>query len=86
MNRFFGPVLLGAALLAGGSLIQIHAQDAQGTQNAEAEKHVAAAKALAFEPNHDFTAAFETICAPPGKGVGEDGARLPGAGGNSGAA
>lgn len=81
MKRFLGPIALGAFFVAGGALIQLNAQN---TQSPEAEKHVAAAKAVAFEPNHDFTGAFETICAPPGKGVGEDGAPLPGAGGNSG--
>ena len=80
MKRFLGPIVFGAFFLASGALIQVNAQ----AQNAEAEKHVAAAKAVAFEPNHDFTGAFETICAPPGKGVGEDGTPLPGAGGNSG--
>jgi metallo-beta-lactamase class B len=80
MRRFLVTVLCGAFVLAGGALIR---SSAQATQNAEAEKHVAAAKALAYEPDHDFTSSFETICAPPGKGVGPDGAPLPGAGGNA---
>lgn len=81
MKRFFPILLCGVLVLAGGIVIQLAAQN---TPNAEADKHVAAAKALAYEPNFDFTVAFETICAPPGKGVGVDGAPLPGAGGNAG--
>ncbi len=81
MNRFSIGLVCGALVLAGGIAIQVTAQE---TQNAEAEKHVAAARALAYEPGHDFTGSFETICAPPGKGVGVDGAPLPGAGGNAG--
>src|SRR5438132_4390789 len=34
-------------------------------QSGSAESHVAAAKALAYEPGHDFTGAFEAICAQP---------------------
>jgi metallo-beta-lactamase class B len=37
---------------------------AQG-QSGGAESHVAAAKALAYEPGHDFSGAFEAICVPP---------------------
>ena len=81
MNRFSVGLACGVLVLAGGIAIQV---TAQSTQNAEAEKHVAAARALAYEPEHDFTSSFETICAPPGKGVGPDGAPLPGAGGNAG--
>lgn len=81
MNRFSASLICGAFVLASGIAIQV---TAQSTQNAEAEKHVAAARALAYEPEHDFTGSFETICAPPGKGVGVDGAPLPGAGGNAG--
>lgn len=78
MRRFLLPFFCGAFAL-GVFAVAVSAQ----TQNAEAEKHVAAAKALAFEPNHDFTEAFETICHPPAQEVGPDGAALPGAGGNA---
>src|ERR1700722_9072250 len=81
MNRFRVALVCGAFVLAGGIAIKTGAQSGQ---NAEAEKHVAAARALAYEPGHDFTNSFETICAAPGKGVGVDGAPLPGAGGNAG--
>ena len=41
--------------------ISIEAQ----AQSASAQTHVAAARALAYEPEHDFTGSFETICAEP---------------------
>jgi metallo-beta-lactamase class B len=34
-------------------------------QSADAQRHVAAAKALAYEPGHDYTGSFETICVEP---------------------
>jgi metallo-beta-lactamase class B len=34
-------------------------------QSNNAATHVAAARALAYEPGHDFTGSFETICAEP---------------------
>src|SRR5262245_7841148 len=52
-------------------------------QPAEAQKHVAAAKALAYEPGHDYTGSFETICVEPRpaapRGGGGGGQRADGA-------
>src|SRR5579862_654882 len=38
---------------------------AANAQPAEAQKHVAAARALAYEPGFDYTFSFETICVEP---------------------
>src|SRR5438270_7572105 len=43
-------------------------------QPAEAQKHVAAARALAYEPGFDYMFSFETICVEP-KPEGARGAR-----------
>src|SRR5215467_1659143 len=54
--------------LAGSFAISAQAQPA------EAQKHVAAARALAYEPGFDYTFSFETICAEP-KPAGARGGR-----------
>src|SRR4051812_15217928 len=61
MKRYLVSVLC-AGLLA-TSWIATHAF-AQAN-NANAQAHLAAARALAYEPGHDFTGSFEVICVPP---------------------
>ena len=89
MKRRWVFALCCAFLLIGLSGVAAQAQ------SAEAQKHVAAAKALAYEPGNDYTGSFETICEEPrppaaprgagggGGGRGGDGAA---AGGQRGAA
>jgi metallo-beta-lactamase class B len=74
MKRRWMFVLWSVLFLAG--LLGISAQ----AQPAEAQKHVAAARALAYEPGFDYTFSFETICAEP-KPAGARGVRGGGGGG-----
>jgi metallo-beta-lactamase class B len=59
MKGYLMPVFCSVFFLAGWIPIEA---DAQG---ANAQSHAAAARALAYEPGHDFTFAFEVICAEP---------------------
>jgi len=66
MRAYLGPVLYGVLVLAGGFLHDANAQ------NAEAQTHVAAAKAAARpsvanpkQPFHAFERMFEQTCTPP---------------------
>src|SRR5881392_3277047 len=76
MRRRWMFVFCSILFMAGSLAIRAQAQPA------EAQKHVAAARALAYEPGFDYTFSFETICVEPqpagargGRGGGERGAR-----------
>src|SRR5256885_5523118 len=74
MKRCWRIAFFNVLFLAGAFTINAQAQPA------EAQKHVAAARALAYEPGFDYTFSFETICVEPkpagaraGRGRGEGG-------------
>jgi metallo-beta-lactamase class B len=74
MQRYLVPLLSVGLLFATDAL-------AQGN-NANAQAHLAAARALAYEPGHDYTGSFEVICAQPQPAAPRgDGARGAGGGG-----
>src|SRR5262245_2503880 len=58
MVRYLGPLFCCVLLLTGWSVTDANAQAAK------AQAHVAAARAAAYEPGHDFTAIFG-LCAEP---------------------
>lgn len=61
------------------------ATDAFGqANNANAQAHLAAARALAYEPGHDYTGSFEVICVPPRPAAAGGGAARGGGGGGGG--
>src|SRR6266436_1598513 len=74
MKRHWMFVFCSVLFLAGSCGISAQAQPA------EAQKHVAAARALAYEPGFDYTFSFATICAEP-KPAGARGGRGGGGGG-----
>ena len=61
MKSFVALVLCSVLVFAGWTAFDANAQ----TTNAVAQKHVAAAKAVAFRPLHDFSETFDTMCRPP---------------------
>src|SRR5262245_30216078 len=61
MKRYFAPALFIGLVCAGLITTQAFAQ----ANNANAQSHLAAARALAYEPGHDYTGSFEVICAQP---------------------
>jgi metallo-beta-lactamase class B len=63
VKRYLAPLVCSVLLLASVDLWKAHAQSA----NAQAQAHVAAAKAAAYEPGQDFTNIFE-LCAEPKPG------------------
>src|ERR1700674_1184144 len=77
MKRRWIFVFCSVLFLAGSFGISAQAQPA------EAQKHVAAARALAYEPGFDYTFSFETICAEP-RPAGARGGRGDGAVGGGG--
>jgi len=77
MKRRWIFVFCSVLFLAGSFGISAQAQPA------EAQKHVAAARALAYEPGFDYTFSFETICAEP-RPAGARGGRGAGAVGGGG--
>src|SRR2546430_14188097 len=79
MKRCWRIAFFNVLFLAGAFTINAQAQPA------EAQKHVAAARALAYEPGFDYTFSFETICAEP-KPAGARGGRGGGGGGQRGEA
>src|SRR5947199_7315011 len=96
MKRYFAPVMF--IVLVSTSWIATHAF-AQAN-NANGQAHLAAARALAYEPGHDYTGSFEVICVPPrpaaprgegargagggGRGTAPDGGAARGGGGGGG--
>jgi metallo-beta-lactamase class B len=62
MRRGLVSLLCTVLVLAGWTTFKAAAQ------SGNAERHVAAARALAYEPGNDFTGAFEAICVPPKSG------------------
>ena len=69
MKRHLVTVFCSVFLFAGWTANKANAQ------SANAQRHVAAARALAYEPGHDFTESFEVICAEPRPGVRPGGPR-----------
>jgi metallo-beta-lactamase class B len=67
MKRYLATLSCTVLLLAGWIAAPANAQ------NAEAQRHVATAKAAAYAPGQDFTAVYETLCVEPKPG--ESGAR-----------
>ena len=63
MKRYLAPLVCGVLLLAIVAPKKANAQSANG----QAQTHVAAAKAAAYEPGQDFTNIFE-LCAEPKPG------------------
>ena len=59
MKRYVAPLLCSVLVLAVWTPIHANAQAA------EAQRHVAAAKAATYRPGHDFTPLFDQICAEP---------------------
>src|SRR5262245_55611638 len=61
MKRYFAPALFIGLVCAGLITTKAFAQPT----NANAQSHLAAARALAYDPGHDYTGSFEVICAQP---------------------
>jgi metallo-beta-lactamase class B len=56
MTRYLVAVVCSASLAAGWTI-------PTAAQAAKAQAHIAAARAAAYEPGHDFTAVFDALCA-----------------------
>src|SRR5262245_411788 len=59
MTRYLKPLFCSALLFSGWNAAKAHAQ------TANAQTHVAAAKAAAYEPGHDYTGTPFGLCAEP---------------------
>ena len=81
MKRYFAPVLFIGLFCAAWIATKAFAQ----ANNAAAQSHLAAARALAYEPGHDYTGSFEVICVQP-QPAGARGNGGRGGGGGRGAA
>ena len=96
MKRYLAPLLFIGLLSTSWIARNAFAQ----ANNASAQSHLAAARALAYEPGHDYTGSFEVICVPPrpaaprgegargagggGRGTAPDGGAARGGGGGGG--
>jgi len=60
LKRYRNALFCTAFLLAAGIVNVAHAQG----PNAQAQKHIAIAKAAASRPGHDLTVLYETVCQP----------------------
>ena len=60
MKRYLAPLVCSVLLVTAGIS---HEATAQTAINAEAQRHIAAAKAAAYEPGNDLTVLYDTICA-----------------------
>ena len=90
MNRHLAAVMFIILL----SIVWTGSNAFAQANNANAQSHLAAARALAYEPGHDYTGSFEVICAQPqpaaargngGRGGGGGGGGRGGAGDGGGA-
>src|SRR5437867_4442747 len=60
MKRYLVPVFCGVFLFTGWIAVEANAQ----TTAAEAQAHVAKAKAVAYRPDHDISDTFDSMCYP----------------------
>ena len=61
MNRYRVPVFCSVLLFIGGVAMEANAQ----TSAAVAQAHVAAARAVAYQPEHDISETFDSMCREP---------------------
>src|SRR5438876_11537045 len=81
MKRYSAPLLFIGLLSTSWIARHAFAQ----ANNANGQAHLAAARALAYEPGHDYTGSFEVICVPPRPAAPRgEGARGGGGGGGGG--
>src|SRR2546426_4290227 len=75
MKRYLMPVFCTVFLFSGWTAIETNAQ----TASAEAQAHVAKAKAVAYRPDHDISDTFDSMCNPLKPGATQiSGAPSPG--------
>src|SRR6266704_5729073 len=60
MKRYLASVFCGVFLFIGWTATEANAQ----TAAAEAQVHVAKAKAVAYRPDHDISDTFDAMCSP----------------------
>src|SRR6266571_127349 len=62
MKRFLAHLFCGVLLFTLAMTIEANAQNS--ADSPAVQRHIAAAKAVAYEPGNDLTTLFDTVCAP----------------------